>query len=486
MKKCNLFNLKAFFLGLMVVALAASCKKDQKAEDELAGDIAQKLDIACECEDSWFPHTQTPAPAEGKGSPFDTASTTNCIFHQWSWQKFLWLTKPESNKNPLFLNQMTQVNSNLFPVKKVAGTTLSLMDIEQAGSNGILRANPAYSAADKVDKDYVVYYSIHSNDIMLSAAKRFKDSIRSGKLGKDNFKMFPVGSLELKVSWIDANTIASKDREKFFTTMAAVSKDSGKTYVNRKVALLGMHVVGVVINHPEFIWATFQHKEIGPVFDWKLMQADSAEEKLLYSKGAVNDIGGITWGTNSPLTPNKAFDLFQYGVPRNKGGDFMTTCESGPINFGNVEAINKCVTTKLDDVWNNYFYNGSIWLDTDGLNPKQQAEMVVSLGKNGGTGSALPNAKARGSLNNANITMETYTQASVSTLDSINNGNLSNCFSCHNAQKFTKPYPDTYSPLYLSHAFLGYLYKSEGKTDQQIESIKNEDFKQNFLLKKQK
>lgn len=40
---------------------------------------------SCNCEAGWFPHEQTPAPAEGDGSPFDSSSTTNCIFHQWSW-----------------------------------------------------------------------------------------------------------------------------------------------------------------------------------------------------------------------------------------------------------------------------------------------------------------------------------------------------------------------------------------------------------------
>ena len=48
---------------------------------------------SCNCETSWFPHEKTPAPKEGDGSPFDSKSTTNCDFHQWSWQKFLWVTK---------------------------------------------------------------------------------------------------------------------------------------------------------------------------------------------------------------------------------------------------------------------------------------------------------------------------------------------------------------------------------------------------------
>ena len=31
-------------------------------------------------------------------------------------------------------------------------------------------------------------------------------------------------------------------------------------FVSAKVALVGLHVVGVTVNHPEFLWGTFEHK----------------------------------------------------------------------------------------------------------------------------------------------------------------------------------------------------------------------------------
>src|SRR6218665_2958182 len=88
-----------------------------KAQDSYADNAA----AACECEASWFPHEQTPAPKEGDGSPFDTKSTTNCIFHQWSWQKFLWLTKPLANGNPLFLDSLDVVTPEMAPVSSQLG-----------------------------------------------------------------------------------------------------------------------------------------------------------------------------------------------------------------------------------------------------------------------------------------------------------------------------------------------------------------------------
>ena len=68
-----------------------SCKKKKKENDavEPVEEVAyNKTATQSLCESDWFPHTQTPAPSEGKGSPFDVSSTTNAIFHQWSWQKF--------------------------------------------------------------------------------------------------------------------------------------------------------------------------------------------------------------------------------------------------------------------------------------------------------------------------------------------------------------------------------------------------------------
>lgn len=481
MKKINLPNLKSVVYGFMIVLIVASCKKDQKPENEESASNSENAVVeSCDCDASWFPHSQTPDPAEGKGSPFDVSSTTNCIFHQWSWQKFLWLTKPEENNNPLFLNKLIQVSDALAPVTKQTGATIVLTYTQQAGSNGVLKANPAYGGSDQIAKDFTVYYSIHANDVLLLAAKRFKDSLIAKTLPETNLSTFPVGSLELKVSWIDANTIKKEDQGKFFTTFAAFTNDGGKTYTNKKVALLGMHVVGVVINHPEFIWATFQHKDLAPFYDWKKNHTDSAEEKLLYAKGETKGLDGITWVKNSGVKlPLKPFDLFQYGVPRNPGGGYMQTSQSEPLNFDNIDNINKCVAAKLNDVWNNYFYNGSIWLNTDGMNKQQQAQLIVDLGY--GIDKAIPGSNARGSLNNANITMETFTQTFENDISKINNTNVANCFSCHSGVSFDSSAPK--SPIYLSHAFGGYIERHEGKTDAQIEQMKNKEHELRFVKK---
>ncbi|WP_428231400.1 hypothetical protein [Flavobacterium sp.] len=418
-------------------------------KDGIKSSYANAASESCNCEESWFPHEQTPPPKEGDGSPFDSKSTTNCDFHQWSWQKFLWLTKPLPGGNPLFLDSLDLVTPQMENVPPQLGIKLVLSSINQAGRNGVLVSNPKFNNATDT-----VYYSIHINTLLKDKAVSMASLINNGKLPVSNLETFPVGALELKVSWINIDAIAKAQQQEYFTTKAAVINSKGQ-YVERTVALLGMHVVGVVKNHPEFIWATFEHKDMAPVYDKKTNSVTSANEMLFYEKGTTTGIDGIKWprGATSPVVPNKAFILYEYGVPKDlKTGAFMATSQAEPANFDNIENINKCVASRLKDVFVNYFYNGSIWLNFDGVSPENQAKAIVTRD----IASALPDSLARGSVNLANITMETYTQTFQDDIHTINNSNVISCFFCHQSSNFDKSRPGN-SPLFLSHLFGDYL-----------------------------
>ncbi|TDO77342.1 hypothetical protein EV143_104105 [Flavobacterium chryseum] len=453
---------KPIIISLIVVFIIAAItlfffNKEKIMEKAGFSGYASTIDQPCNCEESWFPHEQTPAPKEGDGSPFDTSSTTNCIFHQWSWQKFLWVTKPLKSGNPLFLDSLNIVTPEMAPVSPQLGLKLVLSSINQAGPAGVLVSNPKAVTGKKIGD--TVFYSIHVNKTLQDKAVLAASQINSGKIPYSNLETFPVGSFELKVSWISTDAIPKAKIADYFVTKAAVKNNKGQ-YVSKSVALLGMHVVGVVKNHPEFIWATFEHKEMAPVYDWKNNSVTSATEMLFYESGTTSGLKGIKWDkiNKKPLTPNKAFILYEYGVPKVLGSnDYMITSQSEPVNFDNIDNINKCVASKLKDVFRNYFYNGSIWLDTDGLSPAEQAKIIV---KNN-ISSVLKDSLARGSSNLANITMETYTQTFNDSIHQINAGNLVNCFTCHQSQNFDKSRGIGKSPLYLSHVFESYLYTTK-------------------------
>ncbi|MCB0696214.1 MAG: hypothetical protein KDC07_02550, partial [Chitinophagaceae bacterium] len=256
----------------------------------------------------------------------------------------------------------------------------------------------------------------------------------------------------------------------YYTTTASLSADGGNTYKNTEVALIGMHVVGVVENHPEFIWATFEHNDLAPDYDWVANSASATEDMLLFKKGSVSGIDGIRYDKTTKLgmTPYQVFDLFEYGVPRDAGGGFMSTSQQEPVNYNNTQGINVCVQGKLDDVWENYFYNGALWLNMDGTTPEQQAALIKSLGYN--IGAATPGSSARGSVNCANVTMESFMQTFQTSISTIKASNLANCFSCHTGVSFNSS--DSTSPLYLSHVFQDHLENNKGKSVDKVEALK--------------
>ena len=426
------------------------------------------------CPANWFPHSQTPAPPEGNGSPFDKSSTTNLIFHEWSWQKFLWLTKPMKNGKALFEDSTQLVSNQLLPIGPQKGASLVLSDTGQAGSNMTLISNAHLSANGKT---YPVYYGIYANDIMMKFADSIKQLIFKDTGQLDNRFTFPVGSLELKSSWIEASAIPANQLGNYYVTTAFISplKDTFR------VAMLGMHVTGVVKNHPEFIWATFEHNNLAPDYDWTNTTASSdvlvtsVNDLLLFPKGnsaTIKDIQPIPG--NPPPTPGveNLFTVFQVSVPRTIGNKFMPDASqsdaSNKSNYDNITGLNSCVAANVNDLWKNYKYNGSVWFDTDGLTPDQQIDSMITASKNFLYGSAITGAFTRGALAGFNITMESFYQA-LTDKDStgfinfhgMSSSNVINCMFCHtpkaspkvNGIKFNKKL----SPLYDSHIFRSFL-----------------------------
>ena len=478
---------------------ASTEKSTQKTLVEEATKTYAQATATSLCDPSWFPHSQTENPKEGPDSPFAASETKNSIFHQWSWQKFLWLTKPEPSDDPenlpLFLNPkwMHQVDSYLLDVPAQPNATVVLQDSLQAGSSGVLKTNPAFNSVN--NKEETVYYSIHVSPKLKAAATKFRRELLDGTLPPDNTASFPVGSLELKVSWVSTDAIPVEERANYFITTGAIQAYKGAPFKNKEVALLGMHVVGVVENHPEFIWATFEHDNLAPNYkrstDIASNRASSTTQQLLFKAGEVKDLKGITWVKDKGVAlPHQAYDLFEYGVPREQDGTFMKTSQDEQTNWENIVKINECVKDNLfsdedSGPWKHYFYNGSIWADMDNKNHEEQVTILNELG--GDLSRAVPKkdsdlpAIARGSLNCANTTMETYTQTYQDDMASISVGNLENCFTCHNANKF---HTENNSPLYISHIFNAYVKIGQGKTKNEIEMIKAKHEIEEFIKNK--
>jgi hypothetical protein len=456
---------KMVLLFITLISFCA-CKKDAKGEKDNYTTVKKSAaDAECLAPANWFTMVnntrQTPPPNEGPTSVFaNNATVTNCDFHQWSWQKFLFLTN-EVNGKPLFMAEMIQVNAAGQRLDPSNGIVLT--DTAQASSTTDILKTPNYPSG--VPKSATVYYSIFMDRLLYGAMLKYGPIAKKDPSQVKNIT-FPVGSLELKTSWVDASVL--KDPTLYFVTQGVING------VKTRVALLGMHVVGVVENHPEFVWATFEHENLAPAYDWSKATpttdapVTSTVDYPFFNKSSTATVKNITSG-NGLYTD--VFSVYKYGVPVEKAMKgsynvqlYMETSQNGSQNFNNIRTINQSVKTQLKGIWNNYFYNGSLWINTAGYNTTQaQAALLDSLSYD--LSNSAPGKLTRGSTAAYNITMETYVQVGFNPTSIHANSvdNLVNCFSCHNTYS-----NKTVSPLFISHVFTGYVQSLQGLNRKQI------------------
>lgn len=441
MKKVNL---------LLVLVLAAAIYTFQQCSKPQEAYTASAID-SCLASPSWFPHTQTPPPNEGASSPFgDPNTTSNCNFHQWSWQKFLYLTRTSSDNGKLNFENLVQVDNQMSPV---SSTMLVLSDSSQAGTGSVL--------LDK--KNRAVYYAIYIDSSMFHFANTYADlfvkNCRSGStldpakmksLGYDTLT-YPVGSFEVKTSWILVSSLPSDEVADYYVSEALLN--------NKKtdVALLGMHIVGRVINHPEFIWATFDHANLAPTVKWPAniltdsipdpTQILSTSDAVFYNANLPMNACSITKSAGSTAPFQSTYHLFDHGTQPEYQNILPHLRTQDSTNLANINMINNDVATKLNaesGPWKNYYYFGSIWIDptTSTLQPGD-----ANIG-------SLWAANLRGSRALSNVTMETYIQA-LSTPPTPTKS--FNCFGCHGTVNFKITGAGADYNLALSHLFNNYL-----------------------------
>jgi hypothetical protein len=389
----------------------------------------------CPAPSNWFPHSQTPAPNPNLFPGNTTA--TDCSFHEWAWQEFLYVTQPV-NGAPRFLSYPT--SDDLFPSNptqkplhaaalrarnaptllklrvrgakpKQGGSELPTADsINQAGSGGILvdhNGNPLYYS---VHFDWVFYEFIVSNS--------YYDY--STYIATNPNVTFPCGATEFKASWMivpDGTTFAGYTTQAQVPTLSTGSKGeivTGPPMRNVTVGLVGLHVVGVVANHPEFVWETFEQVNNAPDLPSNIQPTSSSpvspNNYTFYTANTPANQCNVqpqTYTLNvqaqtlSPIT--QVFRQFADG-----GGV--------PDNIEAIDTLNASVLSQLgtSDIWSNYKLIGGVWLLPGELNPN------LSPG----------DSQLHGSPDIANATMETFVQQPFKNTNPPPNY-FTSCFGCH-------------------------------------------------------
>lgn len=379
---------------------------------------------------AWLYKTPIPEPDFANfpcGYTMDGNDVSNRAFHEISWQYFLWLTEIEKGSTvPRFETMFNDASINLSETDPKSKTHI-LGGIQQAHSEGVL-----------VDENgRAVYTSMMIN-------KTYRDFVVSNKLNVpselrkfDDKTNFPEGSMSMKASWkiIPKGQAAPKGAYTRLATIYDVVEVGGnlttsdvytdpakQTTRKETVALVGFHIAVVVKDHPEFIWATFEHNDNAPNYILKNQTVGtgvpSSESKTFYKAGTkvengnVSNLGGlkvdpvtqVISGIYIDDATTQVYRRYQYG-----GGN--------KENQDNIEALNTQIhlTTDSNEMWqSNYSEVGAVWFNTpNALVPNWSLTVDPSI--------------ETGSKTLSNSTIETFTQ---------DPNQLNSCFSCHNTMKY--------------------------------------------------
>jgi hypothetical protein len=278
----------------------------------------------------------------------------------------------------------------------------------------------------------IVYYMLQVNDVYAY----FLTGVKNGQIVASKFptsasdlasinsyaaahsKFIPdldAMAVELKSAWVETTNLPNANEYITINATIPTYTQVSPTQWNAtgtkqaQLALVGMHVIGTVIGHPEMLWATFEHVNNTPNAQYtytnnanavQTVPQSTAGSFLFTASGATGPFNtermkvngsGITADTGQTIGPSNLLRLDPWG-----------TASSDPGFTGNntdVISLNNSVMSKLvaPDIRAHYFHAGTTWI-AGGQNP--------SVGVQVGTAQM------------ANTTMETFFQGS-------------NCFDCH-------------------------------------------------------
>lgn len=406
----------------------------------------------------------------------------DCLFQQWSWEAFSWATAMIDGK-PRFLSLKTMGDLDPGGPAAPAGVLRLTPRSTKAHNLPVEDYDAAFVEADGSvlvgQNGYPVYASVHMNDGYFATAKAnliedggYQANVGSdtpgnapadcGKLGlsQDAIKAyFPCGAAVFKATWLRLKAGEAAPAGAFVTTAevpvlrnlctkVSCTVVATEQYVEAEVALVGLHVVGYVEHHPEFLWATFEHQENSPSFpDGTFAFSDTSDPKAYTFYAA-----GTPFMQDKVLVPNQpanqgdpplltfddatqTFSPVTQVVQMNRtGGD---TEPDGPSNIAAVNAASREVMQQQGVFQASYFLVGTAWLAPDSY---------VASSPDITNPTVQWNERTKGSVALANMTAETFMQ-------SPGTGDTLNCLACHNPQSFY--FTDRTMPLRrvaISHA----------------------------------
>lgn len=386
-----------------------------------------------------------------------TLPTPDCNFHQWSFEAFVWATALDSDGVPRFLKLPTPDDLLSADAKAAEPAPrplkLAARSLMPHGTAGFTEGAGAIVEADGNvlvgPNGYPVYASVHMNPSYFQTAKK-NLIVNNGYTTQPPDSFFDVGAAVFKATWLrldpgqqpPAGAYTTQAQVPVLTvlrtkTTIAIVPVAGK-FETVTVALVGLHVVGYTVNHPEFLWATFEHKLNAPAVPDNTFTPGGSNPNAFTFYKANTPFSAVNQANTPPAltfdTRTQRFAPINNVVLENQtGGENQ---QGGPQNVLSVNASGQTFLAGEkgpQSLFANYNLGGTVWMLPNSYNLSSNQTNAV------------------GSVNLANTTAESFFQ--VAQNQPI--ANVQNCFSCHNATSFSfqsSPPPLANRRIALSHA----------------------------------
>jgi hypothetical protein len=462
------FSMRKGILGALLLSLNLSASPSYAADSETAS----------LCPPFGWSEGLNVYLKQNTSMPIDQTSD-DCSFHMWSWEAFIWATALD-NGVPRFMSlatpdQLFASNDNKAKKGMLRLSTRAISAHSDSTSNSTSNSasNKPEGAGAIVEADgnmlvgkngYPVYASVHMNSAYFNTVKQnmiVNGGYQNPPAAPNDY--FTVGAGVIKATWLRLDD-GEKPPLGAFTTQAEVpvlTVDTANSQVVTSgdvievtVALVGLHVVGLTPDHPEFLWATFEHNLNAPMLDDNTFCDNLAEPGCL----KVSDPNNYTFYQsntqydnvnlqNQEVTYKAALSFGQSSqkfspatnvVQKNKTGG-ENHSPNGPANITNLnesaQGFLKALSAKTPNpqsVFSHYNLIGTVWMQ-----PNTYVKTTTNW-------QGLNQANAVGSVNLANSTAETFQQQAhnnTAPIKPIAADKLGNCFECHNPQSFTYQTP---------------------------------------------
>ena len=488
-------------------AATAQIVLNTPVNSKLPTDVLQSCTVSSSDFNSWFAsQTVSENGAVNAANSVTAPHNDNCDFYKWSEQMFLWVTSPNTSgsyssgtvmESDSFYTVSTSVDDvrTLIPHEK--GKLISAVANAQKNDGSFADTEEGQATDDVLmaQNGSLIYYISMVNDVY---AQYLNGVANSG--GSVSGSEFPTTqdqlntiiayaatqgitvkdpntlTIEIKTSWVAADKLANAGD---YITMNAIvpsydTSNDQKWVPNgtetKKLAMIGLHIVGTIDGHPEMVWATFEHVNNAPNLEYTYLDtenntqtqaADTGNDWLLNSNSSdtTYNESHMKFCNSNELNAKKCDELnsiFANGSNTISASNTKKTKPWGVANDGvpnpenttaaasnsEVISINNSILGQLveGDLRRNYVFIGATWTD-GGAAPTGASYSATNT---------TPGV-AIGTSQLANSTMETYAQYGTSY------SQYGSCFSCH--YNYQTP---GLKPSDLSHIYAE-LLKGENK-----------------------